>query len=68
MRSKVKVEYVEASNLEDLKILTNKAIDAIQVNIRNIVKDVDLSYKPNNNYIVQITYEELEDTNEILNG
>ena len=61
MKSKIKVAYVEAENLEELENLTNKEIEAIQVNIKNIIKDVDLTHKNNTGYVVQITYEEIEE-------
>ena len=60
MKSKVKVEFVEADNLEELKNQTNKAIEAIQVNVRNMIRDIDLINKPNGGYVTQITYEEVE--------
>ena len=58
--NKIKVSFIESENLDELKDLTNREIEAIQVNIRNIVKDVDLTSKPSGGYVVQITYEELE--------
>lgn len=60
MKSKVKVEFVEADSLEELKNQTNKAIEAIQVNVRNMIRDIDLINKPNGGYVTQITYEEVE--------
>lgn len=61
MKSKIKVEFVEAENLDELRDLTNQAIAAIQVNVRNIIKDVNLTHKPTGGYVVQITYEETEE-------
>lgn len=61
MKSKIKVEFVEAENLDELRDLTNQAIAAIQVNVRNIIKDVNLTHKLTNGYVVQITYEETEE-------
>ena len=58
--NQIKVEFVEADNLEELRDMTNKAIQAIQVNVRNIIKDVNLTHKPTGGYVVQITYEEVK--------
>ena len=58
--NQIKVEFVEADNLEELRDITNKAIQAIQVNVRNIIKDVNLTNKPTGGYVVQITYEEVK--------
>lgn len=66
MKSKIKVEFVEADELEELRNLTNQAIQAIQVNVRNIIKDVSLTHKLTKGYVVQITYEEVEEP-QILN-
>lgn len=67
--NKIKVSFVESDNLEELKELTNKEIEAIQVNIRNVIKDVNLKCKPNGGFIMQINYEELEldENKQILN-
>ncbi len=69
MKTSVKVEYVKAENLEELQTLTNKAIEAIQVNIRNYVRGVDLKVVNSNEYISEIIYEELieDDAPMILN-
>ena len=58
--NQIKVEFVEADNLEELRDITNKAIQAIQVNVRNIIKDVNLTNKLTGGYVVQITYEEVK--------
>ena len=58
--NQIKVEFVEADNLDELRETTNKAIQAIQVNVRNIIKDVNLTHKPIGGYVVQITYEEVK--------
>ena len=60
----IRVEFVEAETLEELKELTNKAVEAIQVNIRNVVKDIQLTSKVTGGYVVQITYEEKAVLNE----
>lgn len=59
MKASVKVEYVKADNLEELQTLTNKAIEAIQVNIKNYIRGVDLKAVSSNEYISEIIYEEL---------
>jgi len=69
MKASVKVEYVKADNLEELQTLTNKAIEAIQVNIKNYIRGVDLKAVSSNEYISEIIYEELleDDAPMILN-
>lgn len=69
MKASVKVEYVKADNLEELQTLTNKAIEAIQVNIKNYIRGVDLKAVNSNEYISEIIYEELleDDAPMILN-
>lgn len=59
MKSKVKVRFVEATNLDELKELTNKELEAIQVNVRNMIRDIRTSIY-GTGYLVQITYEEVD--------
>ena len=59
MKSKVKVRFVEAANLDELKELTNKELEAIQVNVRNMIRDIRTSIY-GTGYLVQITYEEVD--------
>ena len=68
MEFKVKVEYVEAETLDELRNLTNKAIEAIQVNVRNQIRDIKTIVNKTG-YIVQITYDEItyEEDKQILN-
>lgn len=68
MEFKVKVEYVEADTLDELRDLTNKAIEAIQVNVRNQIRDIKTIVNKNG-YVVQITYDEItyEEDKQILN-
>ena len=58
MKSNIKVEYVEAGTLEELKELVDKTISAIQVNIKNTIKDIKTITRTNGGFLVQITYEE----------
>ncbi len=60
MKPKVKISYVESNSLDELKELTNRELEAIQLNIRNMIKDIKLSYKDNNGYVVMIVYAEVE--------
>ena len=60
MKPKVKISYVESNSLDELKELTNRELEAIQLNIRNVIKDIKLSYKDNNGYVVMIVYAEVE--------
>ena len=60
MKPKVKISYVESDSLDELKELTNRELEAIQLNIRNVIKDIKLSYKDNNGYVVMIVYAEVE--------
>ena len=68
MEFKVKVEYVEAETLDELRNLTNKAIEAIQVNVRNQIRDIKTIVNKTG-YVVQITYDEItyEEDKQILN-
>lgn len=73
MKSKTKVSYVSEYYLENLPDSVNKELSAINVNVRNVIKDVSLNYVPNAGYVVQIVYEELDINNEdelktVLNG
>lgn len=58
MKSNIKVEYVEAGTLDELKELVDKTISAIQVNVRNTIKDIKTITRTNGGFLVQITYEE----------
>lgn len=60
MKLKVKISYVESNNLDELKELTNRELEAIQLNIRNVIKDIKLLYKDNNGYVIMIVYAEVE--------
>ena len=60
MKPKVKISYVESDSLDELKELTNRELEAIQLNIRNVIQDVKLTYKDNNGYVVMIVYAEVE--------
>ena len=60
MKPKVKISYVESNSLDELKELTNRELEAIQLNVRNVIQDVKLSYKDNNGYVVMIVYAEVE--------
>ena len=61
MKSTVKVRYVEAINTDELNELINKEISAIQVNVRNIIRDIKpVSIGGTGTYLVQITYEEVD--------
>lgn len=66
MKSKIKIDYVEAETIDELKETINKEIEAIQVNIKNVIKDVETINKPNGGFIAQILYEEIEEP-KILN-
>lgn len=73
MKSKTKVSYVSEYYLENLPDSVNKELSAINVNVRNVIKDISLNYVPNAGYVVQIVYEELDINNEdelktVLNG
>ena len=61
MKSKIKVEYLEADNLEELNEITQVSIEAIQVNIKNKIKDIKTFEKSSGGYLIQITYEETEE-------
>lgn len=68
MKSKIKIEYVEAEDIDELNKVVSSYTEAIQVNIKNKIKDVDIIAKPSGGYIAQITYEELEEPHvEVLN-
>lgn len=65
MKSKIKVSYVIAGNEEELQNMVNIELEAIQVNVKNKVKDIRFG-QAHTGYIAQITYEENEDI-QILN-
>lgn len=58
---KTKVDYVEASDLIQLKDEVNKLLDAIQVNIKCRVAEVKTIVNPSGGYIAQVVYLELDD-------
>jgi indole-3-glycerol phosphate synthase len=61
MKSKVRVNFVEADNLEELKEVVSKELEVIQVNVRNIIEDIKTSDRNNSGYICQITYREVDE-------
>jgi len=61
MKSKIKVEYLEASSLEELNEVVQVGIEAIQVNVKNKILDIKTLEKSSGGYLVQVTYEETEE-------
>ena len=57
---KIKIEYVEAATIEQLQEEVSKALEAIQLNIRNRVAEVK-TIKSESGYVAQIAYGEIEE-------
>ena len=64
---KTKIDFVEASDIQQLKEELNKLLEAIQVNIKCRVAEIK-TIPTTTGYIAQVVYIELEDSlNQVLN-
>lgn len=61
MKSKTKIAFIEADDLKELAENTNKELEALELNVNNKIKVVNLIQKYNGGYITIITYEECKE-------
>lgn len=65
MKMRVKIEYVEGNTLDELRENVNKALEAIQLNVKNSIMEVK-TFDYGTNLVAQIAYAELEEIKEPL--
>lgn len=60
MKMRIKVEFITGSNIEELQENVNKALEAIQLNVKNNVVEVK-TISTEGNFVSQIAYAELDE-------
>jgi thioredoxin reductase len=60
MKMRIKVEFITGSNIEELQENVNKALEAIQLNVKNNIVEVK-TISAEGSFVSQIAYAELEE-------
>ena len=60
MKMRIKVEFITGSTIEELQENVNKALEAIQLNVKNNIVEVK-TISAEGNFVSQIAYAELDE-------
>ena len=60
MKMRIKVEFITGSTIEELQENVNKALEAIQLNVKNNIVEVK-TINAEGNFVSQIAYAELDE-------